>query len=116
MGSRQYKKADGDNEGEGSGYIAGEPEIFFELALNGIGGNTINEVKNNLSMYEVKQWSEYRQRRGSLNTGRRVEQTVANIGTIFLNKEIQNSEDYLEPLQLMPYEDNVVETFEDSIK
>lgn len=116
MGSRQYKKADGDNEGEGSGYIAGEPEIFFELALNGIGGNTINEVKNNLSMYEVNQWSEYRQRRGSLNTGRRVEQTVANIGTIFLNKEIQNSEDYLEPLQLMPYEDNVVETFEDSIK
>ena len=67
-------------------------------------------------MYEVIQWSEYRQRRGSLNTGRRVEQTVANIGTIFLNKEIQNSEDYLEPLQLMPYEDNVVETFEDSIK
>ena len=67
-------------------------------------------------MLEVSQWIEYRYRRGSLNTGRRVEQTVANIGTIFLNKEISDSDNYIEPLQLMPYEDNVVESFEDSIK
>ena len=66
-------------------------------------------------MYEVNQWSEYRQRRGSLNVGRRVEQAVANIGTIFLNREL-SSEDHIEPLLLMPHEDDVVETFEDSIK
>ena len=67
-------------------------------------------------MLEVSQWIEYRYRRGSLNTGRRVEQTVAGIAAIFLNKEISDSDNYIEPLQLMPYEDNVVETFEDSIK
>ena len=67
-------------------------------------------------MLEVKQWIEYRYRRGSLNTGRRVEQTVAGIATIFLNKEISDSDNYIEPLQLMPHEDDVVESFEDSIK
>lgn len=66
-------------------------------------------------MYEVNQWSEYRQRRGSLNVGRRVEQAVANVGTVFLNKEL-SSEDHIEPLILMPHEDDVEETFEDSIK
>lgn len=67
-------------------------------------------------MLEVTQWIEYRYRRGSLNTGRRVEQTVAGIATIFLNKEISDSDNYIEPLQLMPHEDDVVESFEDSIK
>lgn len=66
-------------------------------------------------MLEVRQWIEYRNRRGSLNTGRRVEQTVAGIATIFLNKEL-SSADHLDPLVLMPHEDDVVETFEDSIK
>lgn len=66
-------------------------------------------------MLEVNQWSEYRQRRGSLNTGRRVEQTIGSMATIFLNKELP-SEDHIEPLLLMPHEDDVVETFEDSIK
>lgn len=67
-------------------------------------------------MLEVTQWIEYRYRRGSLNTGRRVEQTVAGIAAIFLNKEISDSDNYIEPLQLMPHEDDVVESFEDSIK
>lgn len=66
-------------------------------------------------MYEVNQWSEYRQRRGSLNIGRRLDQSLANIGSIFINREL-NSEDQINPLILMPYEDDVVETFEDSMK
>ena len=67
-------------------------------------------------MLEVNQWSEYRNRRGSLNTGRRVEQTGANIASIFINKEITDSDNFVSPIALMPYEDDVVETFEDSIK
>ena len=67
-------------------------------------------------MLEVTQWSEYRNRRGSLNTGRRVEQTGANIASIFINKEITDSDNFVSPIALMPYEDDVVETFEDSIK
>ena len=67
-------------------------------------------------MLEVNQWSEYRYRRGSLNTGRRVEQTGANIASIFINKDIADSDNFVSPIALMPHEDDVVETFEDSIK
>lgn len=65
-------------------------------------------------MLEISQWSEYRYRRGSLNTGRRVEQTVAGIATVFINRELSR-EDHIEPLLLMPHEDDVVQTFEESI-
>lgn len=66
-------------------------------------------------MYEVNQWAEYRRRRGSLNVGRRVEQTVANIASIFINREL-SSEHHIDPLILMPNEDSVEETFEMQIK
>lgn len=79
--------------------------------MNGIGGNTIHEVKNTLSMLEVNQWAEYRNRRGSLNVGRRVEQAVGGIAAIFINREL-SSEDHIDPLLLMPNEDDVVEAFE----
>lgn len=69
-------------------------------------------------MLEVNQWLEYRHRRGSLNVGRRVEQTGANITAFTTNFKIsiEGSDKYIEPLTLMPHEDDVVETFEDSIK
>lgn len=66
-------------------------------------------------MLEVNQWIEYRYRRGSLNTGRRVEQALGGVASIFINREL-SKEDHIEPLLLMPHEDDVVETFEDSIK
>lgn len=89
--------------------------MFFELALAGIGGNTIHQVKNNLTMMEIKQWAEYRSRRGSLNIGRRVEQASANIIAMNINK-MRKGEDWVEPLNFMPYEDDVVESFEDQIE
>lgn len=67
-------------------------------------------------MYEVNQWLEYRYRRGSLNAGRRVEQTGANIASIFINREITEPNNFVNPLIFMPHEDDVVETFEDSMK
>ena len=67
-------------------------------------------------MYEVNQWVEYRYRRGSLNVGRRVEQTGANIASIFINREASSSDNFISPLIFMPHEDDVVETFEDSIQ
>lgn len=85
--------------------------MLFELALAGIGGNTIQQVKTNLTMAEVNQWAEYRYRRGSLNVGRRVEQTAANMMSIYISS---NGND-IEPIELMPHEDDVVETFEDQI-
>lgn len=88
--------------------------MLFELALAGIGGNTIHQVKNNLTMLEINQWAEYRQRRGSLNIGRRVEQASANIIAMNINKGLKH-ENWLEPLEFMPNEDDVIESFEDQI-
>ncbi|MGO1375099.1 MAG: hypothetical protein ACTH5M_00410 [Psychrobacter sp.] len=87
--------------------------MLYELALNGIGGNTIHQVKSNLTMLEINQWAEYRYRRGSLNVGRRVEQAVANMMAIYING--QRTDDYIEPLELMPHEDDIEVGFEAQI-
>lgn len=83
--------------------------------MNGIGGNTIHQVKNNLSMAEIKQWAEYRIRRGSLNISRRIEQAAANIIAMDINKDRQ-PKDWVEPLTFMPHEDDVIINFEDQIQ
>ena len=87
--------------------------MLYELALNGIGGNTIHQVKSNLTMLEINQWAEYRYRRGSLNVGRRIEQAVANMMAIYING--QRTDDFIEPLELMPHEDDVEVGFESQI-
>lgn len=89
--------------------------MLYELALNGIGGNTIHQVKTNLTMVEVNQWAIYRQRRGSLNIGRRIEQAAANIIAMNINKGLK-VEDWVEPLEFMPNEDDVEIGFEDQIE
>jgi hypothetical protein len=47
--------------------------------LNGIGGRTIAEAKQNMSFGEVQHWADYRQRHGGLNIAERVEQSAALI-------------------------------------
>ena len=66
-------------------------------------------------MLEVQQWAEYRYRRGSLNIGRRVEQTVANMMAIHLNSQIKEQSKKIDPLELMPHEDDVEVGFEEQL-
>lgn len=66
-------------------------------------------------MVEINQWAEYRSRRGSLNVGRRIEQAAANIIAMNINKGLK-VENWVEPLEFMPNEDDVVESFEDQIE
>lgn len=66
-------------------------------------------------MVEINQWAAYRQRRGSLNVGRRIEQAAANIIAMNINKGLEVKH-WVEPLEFMPNEDDVVESFEDQIK
>lgn len=87
--------------------------MLFELALAGIGGNTIHQVKSNLTMLEINQWSIYRNIRGSLNTGRRFEQTAANMMSVYM-AAVHKRE--IEPLELMPHEDDVEVGFEAQIE
>lgn len=65
-------------------------------------------------MLEINQWAAYRSRRGSLNIGRRVEQAAANIIAMNINKGLK-TEDWVEPLEFMPNEDDIVESFESQI-
>lgn len=66
-------------------------------------------------MVEIKQWAEYRYRRGSLNLGRRVEQAAANIMAFGYNNKVAK-EHWIEPLELMPHEDDVIVSFEDQLE
>ena len=59
--------------------------MLCELALNGIGGNTLEEVQQNLSLVEIQKWSLYRKRRGSLNWGMRMEAGFAMLASMYVN-------------------------------
>lgn len=65
-------------------------------------------------MPEIQQWAEYRKRRGSLNIGRRIEQAAGNIMSFGYNMKTK-AEDWIDPLELMPHEDDVIESFESQI-
>lgn len=53
--------------------------------MNGIGGSTIAEAKSTLSYTEARKWASYRAKRGSLNTGQRVEWSSALLATLYAN-------------------------------
>lgn len=74
--------------------------------MAGIGGNSIAEVKATLTETEIMQWAEYRQRRGSLNIGRRVEQSIGNLMAFYHNGKVE-AHNRIDPLELMPHEDDI---------
>lgn len=82
--------------------------------MAGIGGKTIDEVKANLTNHEVSQWYEYRLRRGSLNVGRRVEQAIGNLMAFYHNGKVGEHK-RIDPLELMPHEDDVEITLEQQL-
>lgn len=49
--------------------------------MNGIGGRTIAEAQQNMSLVEARQWAQYMRRHGGLNVAERVEQAAALICT-----------------------------------
>lgn len=71
--------------------------------LNGVGGCTIEQLKQNMTMQELKMWGAYRDLRGGLNFGRRIQQELAQIHYSFLvSKGVKNISIY----DLMPNENN----------
>lgn len=47
--------------------------------MNGIGGRTIAEAQQNMSLVEARHWAKYMQRHGGLNIAERIEQAAALI-------------------------------------
>lgn len=60
--------------------------------MNGIGGNTIEEAKRNISYLEAQTWLAYIQKYGTLNIARRIENQTGILGHISSNGKIQFEE------------------------
>ena len=58
--------------------------------MHGIGGNTIAKAKRQLTYAEFITWMKYREKRGSLNTGMRVERGTALLATLYANNNSKN--------------------------
>lgn len=85
--------ADCNRRGEFRGKDEGltlEDEFWCELVLNGIGGRTIAEAKERISYLEYLQWIRFRNKRGSLNSGFRVELAAAEICALTANIHSKN--------------------------
>ncbi|WP_438666751.1 MULTISPECIES: phage tail assembly protein T [Pseudomonas] len=51
-----------------------------------MGGCTIAQAQENLSLREFRSWVKFRQRRGSLHLGMRVERSVAMVAAMMANR------------------------------
>ena len=72
--------------------------------MNGIGGKTIAKAKQNLTNAEVMMWAAYRNKRGSLNVGRRVEQAIGGLLTVYVSSKSKPGTE-INPVVFMPHED-----------
>jgi hypothetical protein len=60
------------------------------LVLNGVGGRTVEEAQRNMSHAEFLSWVRFRNKRGSLFTGRRIEQMIASWMALYANAHSKN--------------------------
>lgn len=81
--------------------------------MSGIGGNTIAEAQRNLSYPEFLQWAAYRQKRGSLNIGMRVERGAALLAALYANSKRSKEAETLHLHDFSPYSDQPEITLDD---
>lgn len=58
--------------------------------LAGVGGRTIAEAQERISIAEFDNWVRYKHKRGSFNIGMRVERGAALLATLFANSKSKN--------------------------
>lgn len=58
--------------------------------LNGVGGCTIAEAQARMTYAEFRRWAAYRNKRGSLHSGMRIEQGSALVASILANVNSKN--------------------------
>lgn len=71
--------------------------------MHGIGGRTIAEAKERLSYPEFLTWLKYRQKRGSLHVGMRVEYGSALLAMLYANAHSKHGGHQLH--EFAPYHD-----------
>jgi hypothetical protein len=87
--------------------------VWHELVLNGVGGRTIAEAKENMSFSEAVDWFAYLHSRGSVHLGRRVEAAAALIVTTYLRAKGAKN---VEMSTFMPHEREAPASIEDILQ
>ncbi|WP_441360252.1 phage tail assembly protein T [Acinetobacter harbinensis] len=82
--------------------LSEDEEGWCELVINGIGGRTIAEAKRRITRQEFLTWRAFRQKRGSLFLGRRIEQGFGNLMATYLGSK--GAKD-IKAQSFMPHED-----------
>lgn len=84
--------------------------------LCGIGGNTIAQAQQNISYVEFLDWVQYRNRRGSLNPGMRVERAGAMVATLIANQNRKKDSSPVSFYRFAPHHDEPVVSMEDAME
>ena len=82
------------------------------MVLNGVGGRTIAEAKQSMTSNEVYQWAAFRNKRGSLFVGRRIEQGFGNLMAHYTQFKV-GSDVEVDAFDFMPHENAPELTFEE---
>lgn len=80
--------------------------------MNGVGGRTIAEAKLSMTNAEVSQWAAFRNKRGSLFMGRRIEQSIGALMAQYRQHNV-GPEMEVNPYDYMPHEDEPEMSFEE---
>jgi hypothetical protein len=82
--------------------------------MHGIGGRTIAEAKRQLTYGEFCTWMKYRQKRGSLDVGMRIERGTAMLATLYANMKSKNGGYTI--YDFMPHESEPVLSLEEAME
>lgn len=80
--------------------------------MNGVGGRTIAEAQRNMTQQEFKKWILFRNKRGSIFTGRRVEQAIGNWMAHYSRYKVKEGVE-VDAFDFMPHEEAPVLTYEE---
>lgn len=81
--------------------------------MNGIGGRTIAEAHENMTMPEFLVWQKFRNKRGSLHMGMRVEESVAKFLAYWFNSKTAKDAPKHYPQDFAPHMDERIITVEE---
>lgn len=82
--------------------------------LNGVGGRTIAEAQARMSYWEYHRWAAYRQKRGSLHPGMRVEHGAALVVSLLAN--VNSKRGGYKPIDFMPHMEPPATTLEEAME
>ena len=84
--------------------------------MNGIGGRTIAEAQETMSINEFIIWQKFRNKRGSLHLGMRIEEQLAKFQAMWANTKTSRDAPTLHTQDFAPHMDERVVSLEELAK